>query len=193
MILRYLLVFVFALLGLSMTASAQSDPLPLPANATAPTGPVERTADDIAAIRQLEEAGMRAGRASNPRAASHFDIPRTIRIGLVIDYTNQDTINATSGNIHCSAWLANGQPVYSVIEMDFREYIKNVLPNEWVITGIPNRYVPGAVSAKMFAWWRYNILEISDCGPRGVNVVNNTAIRYSSEQPSPHRRPRRSL
>lgn len=181
-------VFVFALLGLSMTASAQSDPLPLPPDATAPMGPVERTADDLEAIRQLEEAGMRGARSSEPRAASHFDIPRTIRIGLVIDYTNQETINATSGNIHCSVWLANGQPVYSVIELDFREYVKNVLPNEWVHTWHSESLRAGAVSAKMFAWWRYNTLErFPTIRPNGVHVVNNTCDQVfiqNSQRPS---------
>lgn len=189
MIRRVLLsIFAFALLGLSMSASAQSDPLPLPADPTAPTGPVERTAADLEAIRQLEEAGIRAGRASNPRAASHFIMPTTIRVGIVVDYTNQDTIDDTWDNIHCSTWLANGQPVYNVIEMDFREYIKNVLPNEWVYNWHPESLRAGAVSAKMFAWWRYNILEnYPSVRPNGVHVVNNTCdqvFRENSHRPS---------
>ena len=55
----FLSIFAFALLGLSMTANAQSDPLPVPSEATTPTLPVERTAADLEAIRQMDEAAMR--------------------------------------------------------------------------------------------------------------------------------------
>ncbi len=176
----FLSLFAFALLGLSLTASAQSDPLPVPADATAPTGPVERTAADLEAIRQLDEAGMRAARSMTPRAISHFVIPQTIRVGIVFDYTNDQTFNATWENRHCSTWLANGQPVYEVRELDFRQYVKDVLPNEWGATWPVESLRAGGVAAKMFAWWRINITEQypGTFRPVGLHVVNNTCDQF---------------
>lgn len=167
------------LLGLSLTSSAQPDPLPVPADITVPVGPVERTAADLAAIRQLEAAGLRAARNTTPRDVSHFVMPATIRVGIVFDYTSQATFNATWDNRHCSTWLANGEPVYEVREINFRQYIKDVLPNEWGASWHTESLRAGAVAAKMFAWWRYNLLELyTSVRPQGVHVVNNTCDQF---------------
>jgi hypothetical protein len=156
-------MFVFALLGLSMTASAQSDPLPVPSDATAPVGPIERTEADLEAIRQLEEAGMRAARSMTPRAISHFIMPTTINVGI-------------TPTVHCDVWVNSGRPVTEVITMDLREYVKNVLPHEWGRTWPDEALRAGAVAVKMFAWWRINITEQYPGAyrPVGVHVVDNT-------------------
>ncbi|MCA9894070.1 MAG: carboxypeptidase regulatory-like domain-containing protein [Anaerolineae bacterium] len=38
--------------------------------------------------------------------------------------------------------------------MDFKEYVRGVLPSEWVATWEPNSLRAGAMAVKMFAWWR---------------------------------------
>ncbi|MCU0475940.1 MAG: SpoIID/LytB domain-containing protein [Anaerolineae bacterium] len=65
-------------------------------------------------------------------------------------------------------------PLVAVQTVDFKQYIKNVLPNEWPSSWHPESLKAGAVAAKMFAWWRYNILEqFPQYRPQGVHVVNN--------------------
>lgn len=156
-------IFAFALLGLSLPANAQSDPLPVPADATLPTGPIERTQADLEAIRLMDEAAMQAARGSRVRAAiSHTQYPVTIRVGI-------------TPYVHCGEWLSAGQPITKIITMDFREYVKNVLPNEWPNAWPTESLRAGAVAVKMFGWWRYNVVRLAPgVRPPGVDVVDNT-------------------
>jgi hypothetical protein len=159
----FISIFALALLGLSMTASAQSDPLPLPADATAPVGPIERTEADLAAIRQLDEAAMESARNTTTRAnVSHTAYPVTIRVGI-------------TPYVHCGDWLRAGQPITQIITLDFREYVKNVLPNEWPNAWPTESLRAGAIAVKMFGWWRYNVVRLAPgARPPGVDVVDNT-------------------
>ncbi len=127
-----------------------------------------RTPQDVEAARLLEEGrGQGLGtsdlylpRGMDTRAgASHYIIPLTIKVGI-------------TPYIHCSDWLAAGQPVTRVDVVDFKEYIKNVLPNEWVYTWHPNSLKAGAMAAKSFAWWRMTFS--SSPRPQGADVVDNT-------------------
>jgi len=83
---------------------------------------------------------------------SHDIVPTTIRV-------------ARTGYGHCGYWSGGSYilyPITSVETVDFREYVKNVIPNEWIRSWHPEALKAGAVAAKMYAWWKINI------GPRGV-------------------------
>lgn len=89
---------------------------------------------------------------------SHFVIPRTIKVGI-------------TPFAHCGQWLNAGQPIIEVIEMDFMEYVKNVLPNEWPNSWHPESLKAGAMAVKTFAWWR---MTLTNPRPQGADVVDNT-------------------
>jgi hypothetical protein len=134
--------------------------------------PVIRTAEDIAAIRQLE-AEVMARQRVDPReeTPSHFEVPLTIKVGL-------------TPYAHCSDWVQAGMPIDEVVEMDFKEYIQNVLPNEWINTWHPQSLMSGAVAAKSFAWWR---ITLDNPRPMGADVVDNTCDQVyfeNSERPT---------
>ncbi|MBK9124841.1 MAG: SpoIID/LytB domain-containing protein [Chloroflexi bacterium] len=77
--------------------------------------------------------------------------------------------------IHCGDWLANDKEITEIIEMDFREYVKNVLPNEWPNAWPTESLRAGAIAVKMFGWWRYNVVRLAPgARPEGVDVVDNT-------------------
>ncbi len=145
------------LLGI-VPASAQP-----PAPKTAPEFPIERTAEDIAAARRLDaEAFALREAGSEPRSISHVAFPMTIRVGI-------------TPYIHCGEWIANDMEITEIIEMDFREYIKNVLPNEWPNAWPTESLRAGAIAVKMFGWWRYNVVRLAPGSrPEGVDVVDNT-------------------
>lgn len=154
-----LFVVVAVLMGSVAAVASAQDPAPK----VQPTEPVERTAADIEAIRQMDEAGLRATESMTPRDISHITIPARIRVGIT-PYVN------------CSDWVLNNRPVTDVIEMDLRDYVKNVLPNEWPNAWPAESLRAGAVAVKMFAWWRIN-LNAQYPGvfrPEGVDVVDNT-------------------
>lgn len=124
-------------------------------------GGVQRTEADYAAIAQLEQSIKQ--RTYTPReVTSHIEIPLTIKVGI-------------TGYIHCSDWVAAGMPVKEVLTLDFKEYVKNVLPNEWSSLWLPQSLQSGAVAAKSFAWWR---ITLNNPRPAGVDVVDNTCDQY---------------
>ncbi|MBC8171899.1 MAG: hypothetical protein H7X77_09505 [Anaerolineae bacterium] len=126
-------------------------------------GGVRRTPADYAAIARLDEALKQRPYAPLGReVTSHIEIPLTIKVGLT-DY------------IHCSDWVAAGMPVEEVLTLDFKDYIKNVLPNEWSSIWLPQSLQTGAVAAKAFAWWR---ITLDEPRPEGADVVDNTCDQY---------------
>lgn len=162
---------VLALIAtLTITPLAQDEPpAPLPYN---------RTPDDIAAALSLqpppdvafnEYVPFSLGRNDNV-PVSHFIIPRTIRVGI--------TRGAYSGFPGCSAWVNAGMPVPQVIEMPFTEYVKNVLPNEWIHTWHPESLKAGAMAVKTFAWWKMTLRGTQWQRPNGADVVDNTCDQY---------------
>lgn len=144
----FLLSFM-SMIGSGMTVYAQDTP----------TEPVTRTAEDMAAMQKLEaELQARGGYDLRDEQVSHFEIPLTIKVGI-------------TPYLHCSQWVNAGMPVTEVIEMDFKEYVRNVLPNEWINSWHPQSLMSGAVAAKAFAWWR---ITLNNPRPDGADVVNNT-------------------
>lgn len=126
-----------------------------------PRQPVQRTEADLAAIAALDSL-IPEGATFDPRVVSHVQIPLTINVGL-------------TPYAHCSDWVNNGRPVTEIVTMDFKTYIKNVLPNEWPNAWHAESLKAGAVAAKMFAWWRINLTETyAGIRPEGVHVVDNT-------------------
>lgn len=89
---------------------------------------------------------------------SHYVIPRKIKVGI-------------TPYAHCGDWLNAGQPITDVIELDFDEYVKMVLPNEWPNSWHPESLKAGAVAVKTFAWWR---MTLTNPRPLGADVVDNT-------------------
>lgn len=167
---RRLFILVAAAVLMSVAVSAQ------PAPKQPPTEPVERTAADLEAIRQLETEAYRVAESMTPRDISHITFPTTIRVGIT-PYVN------------CSEWVFDDRPVTEVIEMDLRDYVKNVLPNEWVNTWPAEALRSGAVAVKMFAWWRINLTAQYPgvFRPEGVDVVDNTCDQVFF--PNSHRPP----
>lgn len=102
--------------------------------------------------------------ATGPRLAgtpvSNDNAPATIKVA-VTPYAD------------CGAWLNNGKPVLYVEEVPFKDYVRNVLPNEWVPswgTTAPDSLRAGAIAVKMFAWWRMRYGRPE----QGADVVDNT-------------------
>ena len=96
-----------------------------------------------------------------PRYFSHNTLPPTIKVGIT-NYAN------------CSDWVAAGKPVIRVDTLDFKTYVKNVLPNEWYASwgnDAPDSLRAGAMAIKMFAWWRVNLGGVR---PLDAEVVDNT-------------------
>lgn len=101
---------------------------------------------------------------------SYTSIPSKIQVGL-------------TGVLTVDEWNNNGNSVEDVIEVDLKEYIKDVMAEEWYTVKDENdQYQPahaetiktGAVVSKIFAWWRINIgwRHYIDKEP---DVVDNTA------------------
>lgn len=161
-----LLLLLTAVLAVLAASSMAQDPFPLPQEDEGQGLRYERTPEDIAAILALESSMMRdIQRAGGLRIPSHVQMPLTIRVGIV---------NTALYINNCSRWVQDGMPIVRVDTVDFKEYVRNVLPNEWVYTWHAESLKAGALAAKMFAWWRYNILEqYPQYRPQGVHVVNN--------------------
>jgi hypothetical protein len=123
--------------------------------------PVVRTQEDEEARRRLD-APIESQQVDPRAVISHVVMPTTIRVGI-------------TPFVNCSSWVNAGQPITEVLEMDFKEYVKNVLPNEWPNAWPAESLRAGAVAAKMFAWWRVNLTtQFPTIRPEGVNVVDNT-------------------
>lgn len=94
--------------------------------------------------------------------------PATIKVGI-------------TGYTGCQAWLDAGQPIIRVDTINFREYVKNVLPNEWLASwgnDAPDSLRAGAMAVKMFGWWRVNLGGVR---PQGAEVVDNTCDQVYRE------------
>ncbi|MBI5302157.1 MAG: carboxypeptidase regulatory-like domain-containing protein [Chloroflexi bacterium] len=103
-------------------------------------------------------------RGNSPRVPRYYSndiLPLTIKVGIT-DYA------------HCGDWVSAGMPVKRVDVIDFKTYVKNVLPNEWYAAwgnDAPNSLRAGALAIKSFAWWRVNLGGVR---PLGAEVVDNT-------------------
>lgn len=97
------------------------------------------------------------------QTVAHNHPPTTIRV-------------ARTGHKLCSTWLAAGRPVLYVEEMPFRDYVKNVLPNEWVPSWHPQALQAGAMAVKTFAW--YKILTGVRQAETNADILDNTCDQY---------------
>lgn len=71
---------------------------------------------------------------------------------------NPATINvAITAYADCFDWLDAGSPVIRVDTMDFKEYVKNVLPNEWISSWHTESLKAGAIAAKNYGWRKINV------------------------------------
>lgn len=95
-------------------------------------------------------------------AVSHDEPPTTIRV-------------ARTGFTHCQNWINAGRPVLRVETYDFRDYVKNVLPNEWIARWHPDALRAGAMAVKTFAW--YQVLTRVRA-PYGADILDNTCDQY---------------
>ncbi len=94
-------------------------------------------------------------------------LPATIRVGI-------------TGNIFCTPFITS---TYTVNTVDFKTYVKHVLPNEWLYTWGRESLRAGAVAVKMYAWywiehggkWRGTDMIDSTC-----DQVYNPAVEYAS-------------
>lgn len=82
---------------------------------------------------------------------------------------------ARTGHKDCAAWLDAGRPVLRVETVPFREYVKNVLPNEWIAGWQPEALKAGALAVKMYAWRHILIERRKDIG---ADIVDNTCDQY---------------
>lgn len=137
------------------TAPAQS------ADSASATGvPIPRDPDAVAAaLGDMTQADIYVPQAEGVLShVSHYVIPRKIKVGI-------------TPYAHCGDWLNAGQPINEVIELDFDEYVKMVLPNEWPNSWPAESLKAGAVAVKTFAWWR---MTLTNPRPQGADVVDNT-------------------
>lgn len=71
---------------------------------------------------------------------------------------NPATINvAITAYADCFDWLDAGSPVIRVDTIDFKEYVKNVLPNEWISSWHAEALKAGAIAAKNYGWRKINV------------------------------------
>ena len=92
-------------------------------------------------------------------------LPSTIRVRV-------------TGNPYCNTSLP-----YTVETLDFKEYVKHVLPNEWVPSWPRESLRAGAMAAKMYAWsiiaagGRWSDADVYDST---CDQVYNPAVEYAS-------------
>jgi hypothetical protein len=97
--------------------------------------------DDLSWEGHLDQSQRRFSSSSN----SNIDqIPSTIKVALT-EY------------IGCQSWVDDGQPVVRVETIDFKEYVKNVLPNEWISSWEMEALRSGAIAAKNYGWRKINV------------------------------------
>ncbi len=104
----------------------------------------------------------RAPRA--PQYLSHALPPATIRVAI-------------TGYTGCTAWGNAGRPVIRIDTINFREYVKNVLPHEWIASwgnNAPDSLRAGAMAVKMYGWYIVNIGKWSGILAGDPDVVDNT-------------------
>jgi hypothetical protein len=103
-----------------------------------------------------------------PRAISGYEqqreedyiSPKLLQRGAASSNTSDvpDTIRvAVTGYINCWDWLDDDQPVQEVVEINFQDYVKNVLPNEWLSSWEEESLKAGAMAVKTFAWRKVNV------------------------------------
>lgn len=101
-----------------------------------------------------------------PRALTQqerdISVQPTPRGGQRVSAGSIDTVPATinvaiTDYINCYDWLDAGQPVVRVDTMDFKEYVKNVLPNEWIASWEMEALKAGAIAAKNYGWRKINV------------------------------------
>lgn len=103
-----------------------------------------------------------------PRAPSYFSNtlpPATIRVAIT-GYTN------------CQPWLDAGKPVIRIDPVNFREYVKNVLPHEWVASWPTDSLRAGAMAVKMYAWYITNVGKWVGILAGDPDIVDNTCDQY---------------
>ncbi len=102
-----------------------------------------------------------------PRAPQYFSNsvpPSTIRVAI-------------TGYTGCQAWLDAGKPVIRIDTINFRDYIKNVLPHEWIASwgnNAPDSLRAGAMAVKMYGWYIVNIGKWSGILAGDPDIVDNT-------------------
>ncbi len=102
--------------------------------------------------------------------------PAAVPLQQAGDLTPPATIRvARTGHKDCAAWLDAGRPVLRVETVPFREYVKNVLPNEWIAGWQPEALKAGALAVKMYAWRHILIERRKDIG---ADIVDNTCDQY---------------
>ena len=111
-------------------------------------------------------AAMGAAEFGGPiGAAGDFPIPDTIRVRV-------------TGNAYCNTSIE-----YTVEIIDFKEYVKHVLPNEWVASWPWESLRAGAMASKMYAWYwiaaggKWNDADVYDSS---CDQVYNPAVEYES-------------
>ncbi len=123
--------------------------------------------------RALTDTGMPPAEAV-PSATLPLGLPGLQQVG---HDTPPETIRvARTGHKLCGDWLAAGRPVLSVEELPLDEYVKNVLPNEWLASWPQDSLRAGAMAVKHFAW--YKILTRVRHAETGADVLDNTCDQY---------------
>jgi carboxypeptidase family protein/stage II sporulation SpoD-like protein len=106
-----------------------------------------------------------------PRAPQYFSNtlpPQTINVAITNGapgYTNFP---------YCQPWLDAGKPVLRVDAVNFRDYVKNVLPHEWIASWPAESLRAGAMAVKMYGWYIVNISKWSGILPGNPDIVDNT-------------------
>ena len=114
--------------------------------------------DSIAAMGAAESGGPIG-------AAGDFPIPDTIRVRV-------------TGSPYCDTTIP-----YTVEVIDLKEYVKHVLPNEWLASWPGESLRAGAMAVKMYAWYwiaaggKWNDADVYDST---CDQVYNPVIEYES-------------
>jgi len=136
------------------TNQDQSVVVTVPTNDTDPNNNIDPSSVTITSTPAHGTATLVPGSGLTP--------PATIRV-------------VRTGYLDCNAWVAAGQPVVQVDTIPFDEYVKNVLPNEWISSWPADSLKAGAMAVKMYAWHKQSI---SWRGYLGGDVVDNTCDQY---------------
>jgi hypothetical protein len=124
--------------GVIPVRAQEATPSPVPATrkSAETASPRAETEDlmDYTNGGQPEGVGMRG-----PSGIDVNTMPETINVAIT-DY------------LHCSDWLNSGQAVVRVDTVNFKDYVKRVLPNEWISTWQPESLKAGAMAAKHYGW-----------------------------------------
>jgi hypothetical protein len=98
---------------------------------------------------------------------SNDPLPATIRVGI-------------TGNLFCTPYITM---TYTVQTVDFKSYVKHVLPNEWLYTWNQESLRAGAMAVKMYAWYWINLggkWRGTDMIDSVCDQVYNPAVEYAS-------------